>query len=83
MIDHIFELWDNVGIKSQKVIKSKPLICTSSKSGPEMKLLLEDMTITPWRSIQGVNDEKLVKTILPHVKSGELSLEEMYEEFIK
>ena len=83
LIDHIFELWENVGIKSQKVKRSKPLICTNNKSGPEMKLLPEYMTITTWISMQGVKDEKLVKTILSHVKSRELSLEEMFEEFLK
>ena len=51
LIDQIFELWENVGIKSQKVKNSKPLICTNSKSGPEMKLLPEYMTISPWRSM--------------------------------
>jgi len=30
-----------------------------------------------------MKDEKIVKTILSHVKSGELSLEEMSEEFQK
>ena len=83
LIDQIFELWENVGIKSQKVKNYKPLICTSSKSGLKMKLLPEDMTITPWRSMQGVKDKKLVKTILSHVKSGELSMEEISEEFLK
>ena len=83
LIDQIFELWENVGIKSQKVKKSKPLICSNSKSGPKMKILPEDMTITPWRSMEGVKDEKLVKTIFSRVKSGELSMEEMFEEFLK
>ena len=70
MINHIFELWENIGIKGHKVKKYKPLISTNNKSGLEIKLLLEDMNITPWRSMQGVKDEKLVKTILSHVKSG-------------
>ena len=48
-----------------------------------MKLLVEDMNITPWRERQGVKDEKLVKTILSHVKLGELSFEEMSEEFLR
>ena len=48
-----------------------------------MKQLPEDMTITPWRELQGVKDEKLVKAILSRVRSGELSLEEMSEEFQK
>ena len=48
-----------------------------------MKQLPEDMTITPWRKMQGVKDEKLVKSILAHVKLGELSMEEMCAEFQK
>ena len=83
LIDQNFDLWENIGIKSQKVKKSKPLICTNSKLDPEMKFLPEDMTITPWRSMQGVKDEKLFKTILSLIKSGELLMEEMSEEFLK
>ena len=41
------------------------------------------MTITPWRSIQGVNDDKLIITILIYVRSRELSMEEMCDEFKK
>ena len=73
----------NIGIKNQKVKNSKPLICSNSKSGPEMKQLPEDITITPWRAFQGVKYEKLVKAILSHVRSRELALEEMSEEFQK
>ena len=83
LIDRIFELWENVGIKSQKVKRYKPLISANSKSSPKMKILPEDMTITHWRSMQGVKDENLVKTILSRVKSGELSMEEMSEKFLK
>jgi len=48
-----------------------------------MKQLPEDMTITPWRALQGVKDEKIVKAILSRVRSGELPLEEISEEFQK
>jgi hypothetical protein len=41
------------------------------------------MTITPWRTIQGVKDEKLIIAILSRVRSGELSMEEMCDEFKK
>ena len=61
-------MWENIGIKNEKVKNSKPLICSNSKLGPKMKQLQEDMPITPWRELQGVKDEKLVKTILSHVK---------------
>ena len=83
LIDDIFSMWEDIGIKNQKVRKSKPLICSNNKSAPELKQLPDDMTITPWRAMQGVKDEKIVKTILSRVKSGELSLEEMSEEFQK
>ena len=63
-----------VSIKNQRVKKSKPLICKNNKSAPEMKQLPDDMTITPWRAMQRIKDEKIVKTILSHVRSGELSL---------
>ena len=36
---------------------------TDGKSGPDVKNLLEDMTITPWRTMQGVKDEKIIATI--------------------
>ena len=48
-----------------------------------MKHISDDMNITPWRAMQGVKDEKIAKTILSRVRSGELSLEEMSEEFQK
>ena len=81
LINEIFSMWENIGIKNQKVKRSKPLICSNSKSSLEMKKLLEDMTITPWRAMQEVKDEKCVKEILCRVSSGELSLEEMSKEF--
>ena len=83
LIDEIFNRWENISIKNQKVRKSKPIICTNSKGGLEMKQLPEDMTITPWRTMQGVKDDNLVKSVLARVKSGELSMEEMCAEFQK
>ena len=83
LIDEIFSMWEDIGIKNQRVKKSKPLICSNSKSAPELKQLQDDMTIMPWRAMQGVKDEKIVKTILSRVRSGELSLKEMSEEFQK
>ena len=77
LIDDIFSMWEDIGIKNQRVKKSKPLICSNNKSAPELKQLPDDMTITPWRTMQGGKDEKLVKSILCHVKPGDLSLEEM------
>jgi hypothetical protein len=83
LVDEIFSLWENIGIKNQRVKKAKPLICSTSKTSPEIKNLPEDMTITPWRMIQGVKDETLIIAILSRVRSGELSMEEMCDEFKK
>ena len=56
---------------------------SSGKAGPDIKNLPEDMTITPWRTMQGVKDETLIATILSRVNSGELSMEEMCSELDK
>ncbi len=82
-IDEIFDMQENIVIKNQKVKKSKPIICTKSKTGPEMKKLLDDMTITPWRTLQGVKNDGLFKSILCCVKLGEFSLDNMCSEFQK
>jgi hypothetical protein len=42
--------------------------------GPEIKNILDDMTITHWRTIK-VNYEKIIIAILSHVRSRELSME--------
>ena len=76
-------MWDNIGIKNQKVKKIKVVAWSSGQGGPDVKNLPEDMTITPWRALQAVNDETLISTILSRVKSGELSMEEMCNEFEK
>jgi len=83
LIDEVFTLWENVGIKNQRVKKAKPLICGTSKTSPDIKNLSDDMIITPWRSIQGVKYDKLIISILSRVRLGELSMEEMCDEFKK
>jgi hypothetical protein len=83
LIDDIFTLWENISIKNQRVKKAKPLICGTSKTCLDIKNIPDDMTITPWRSIQGVKDDKLIIIILSHARLGELSMEEMCDEFKK
>ena len=83
LIDDIFTLWEDISVKNQRVKKAKPLICGTSKTCPDTKNILDDMTITTWISIQGVKDDKLIITILSRVRSGELSMEEMCDEFKK
>jgi hypothetical protein len=70
LIDEIFALWENISIKNQRVKKAKLLICGTSKTSPDIKHILDDMTITPWRSIQEVKDDKLIITVLSRVRSG-------------
>ena len=83
LIDEIFTLWEYVGIKNQRVKKAKPFICGRSKMCHDIKNIPDDMTITPWRSIQGVKDDKLMVTILSLVRLRELSMEEKCDEFKK
>jgi hypothetical protein len=47
LIDDILSLWENIGIQNQRVKKAKLLIYSTSKTGPEIKNMPEDMTITP------------------------------------
>jgi hypothetical protein len=83
LINEILTLWKNVGIKNQRVKKAKPLICGTSKTNPDIKNFPDDMTITPWRPIQRVKNDKLIISILSRVRSGELAMEEMCDEFKK
>jgi hypothetical protein len=59
------------------------LVLVDLMEGHEIKNLPNDMTITPWRIIQGVKDEKIIIVILSCVRSGELSMEEKCDEFKK
>ena len=73
LIEDIFNMWDNIGIKNQKVKKIKVAAWSSGQGGPGVKNLPEDMT----------KDETLISTIFSCVNSGELSMEEICNEFEK
>ena len=64
-----------------KVKKIKTLVRNIGKIGSEMKNMSEDMTITPCRLMQWVKDERVFMALLSRVKLGEISLEEMFNEF--
>jgi hypothetical protein len=83
LIDEIFTRCKNISIKNQRDKKAKSLICGTSKTGPDIKNILDDMTIKPWISIQVVKGDKLIITILSRIRSRELSMEEMCDEFKK
>ena len=69
--------------KKSKSEISKVLPWTGGKSGLDIKKLPEEMTITPWITMQGVKDETPRATIFSWVQSAELSMEEMCNEFDK
>ena len=54
--------------KKSKSEISKVLPWTGGKSGPDIKKLPEEMTITPWITMKGVKDEALIVAILSWVK---------------
>ena len=45
--------------------------------------LPEDMKLLPWRSLQGIKDERLLVSVLSRVVENEFSLDEMVTEFQK
>ena len=47
LIDEIFSLWENIGIKNQKVKKNKFLVGNICKTGLKMKNMPKHVTITP------------------------------------
>ena len=63
--------------------RNKVVPWAGGKSSPDIKNFPDDMTITPWITIQGVKDEIIIATILSQVKLGELLMEEMCSEFDK
>eukprot|EP01018_Ginkgo_biloba_P013093 Gb_10123 [translate_table: standard] len=85
IIDNIFSMWDEFKVKGQKMKKMKKDLysCSSSKSIPTLLPLPDDMSPSPWRCLQGIKDEKILISILSRVKSTDLSLNEMAEEFTK
>ena len=59
-------------------IKSK-----SQKSDLVIEELHEDMKLLPWRSLQGIKDDRLLIYVLSQVVKKELSLDEMVTELQK
>ena len=46
LIEEIFNMWDNIGIKNEKVKKIKAAAWSCSQGCPDVKNFPEDMTIT-------------------------------------
>ena len=84
--DEIFSLWERGEIKGQRQSKKKDdsnILLKGKSKRPDvaLKALAEDMKITPWRSMQGIRDEKFLISALSQVKAGEFSLDEMSHHF--
>ena len=55
----------------------------SYKSDLVIEELVEDMKLLPWRSLQGIKDDKLLISILFRAVAKEFSLDEMVIELQK
>ena len=86
--DRIFSMWEHKEIKGQKSKKAKldPQVEMKSKSRKSdlvIEELAEDMKLLPWRSLQGIKDDRLLISVLSRVAAKEFSLDEMVTEFQK
>ncbi|MCO5600920.1 hypothetical protein L7F22_055037 [Adiantum nelumboides] len=81
--EEIFKLWKEGKVKGQRV--KLPTSAQRSRGGSEeaLKPVPKDMKITPWRSMQGIQEKHIILPILARVKGGALSLDEMSKEFEK
>ena len=69
-------------MKGQRSKKSKVEIKSKSrKSDLIIEEFREDMKLLPWRSLQGIKDDRLLISILSRVVAKEFSLEEMVTKF--
>ena len=81
-------MWERKEIKGQRVKKAKldaqvEITTKSRKSDLIIEELPEDMNFLPWRSLQGIKDERLLIYVLSRVAAKEFSLYEMVIEFQK
>ena len=86
--DRIFSMWERKEVKGQRSKKAKldPQVEMKSKSRKSdliIEELPEDMKLLPWRSLQGIKDERLLVSVLSRVAAKEFSLDEMVTEFQK
>ena len=77
--DRIFSMWQRKEVKGQRSKKAKLDPQVEMKLLPELP---EDMKLLPWRSLQGIKDERLLVSVLSRV-AAEFSLDEMVTEFQK
>ena len=51
LIEEIFNMWNNIVIKNQKVKKIKAAAWSSGQGGLDVKNMPEDTNRTPWRAL--------------------------------
>ena len=81
-------MWERKEVKGQRSKKVKldsqvEMKSKSRKSDFIIEELPEDMKLLPWWSLQGINDERLLVSILSRVAAKEFSLDKMVNEFQK
>ena len=86
--DRLFSMWERKEIKGQRSKKAKldPQVEMKSKSRKSdlvIEELIEDMKLLPWRSLQGIKDDRLLIYVLSRVVTKEFSLDKMVAEFQK
>ena len=86
--DRIFGMWERKEVKGQRAKKAKvdpqvEMKTKSRKSDLFIEELAEDMKLLPWRSLQGIKDDRLLISVLSRVAAKEFSLDEMVTELQK
>ena len=87
--EKIFSMWERKEVKGQRSKKGRidPQVEIKSKSKGKsdlvIKELAEDMKLLPWRSLQGIKDDRLLIPVLSRVVAKEFSLDEMVTELQK
>ena len=81
-------MWERKEVKGQRSKKVKldsqvEMKSKSRKSDFIIEELPEDMKLLPWWSLQGINDERLLVSILSRVAAKEFTLDEMVTKFQK
>ena len=81
-------MWERKEVKGQRKKKGKldphvEIKTKSHKSDSVIEELIEDMRLLPWRSLQGIKDDKLLISILSRGVAKEFRLDEMMTELQK
>ena len=87
--DKIFSMWERKEVKGQRSKKGRidPQVEMKSKTKGKSDLVIEelaeDMKLLPWRSLQGIKDDRLLISVLSRVVAKEFSLDEMVTDLQK